>query len=149
MPVSHRISTGRRSSSLHPSTTLRGSTPLGLNFSGFGLTAFGPPCSCCCVQKPTLAAFDLPKCLYCCCCFLCCFAIFLLLLDVGFSCCGLFFLLFVLLLLPLLRFAVVYGVAFDAAVSCCCCCLCCCFCRCFGAAVRKSNPPLQLLTKCL
>ena len=42
---------------------------------------------------------------------------FLLLLDAGFSCCVLFFLLFVLLLLQLWRFAVVDGVAFVAVAS--------------------------------
>ena len=65
------------------------------------LLLFGPPT----VELP-LAAFDLPKCLCCFCCFLCCFCHFLLLCDADFSCCVLFFLLFVLLLLPLLRFNV-------------------------------------------
>ena len=51
-------------------------THLGLNCSGFGPHAFGPPCCCClCV-----AAFDLPKCLHCFCyfpvfsCCSCCFS---------------------------------------------------------------------------
>ena len=48
--------------------------------------------------------------------FLCCFCQFLLLPDAIFSCCVLFFLLFVLLLLPLLQIPVVFGVAFVAAV---------------------------------
>ena len=107
---------------LSPLSTLRGPTPLGLNFSGFGLPHLGLLADVV-VKKNTLAAFDLPKCVYCFWCFLCCFCHVLLLLDAGFSCCVLFFLLFALLLLPLLRFTVVYGVAFVAAASCCCDCL--------------------------
>ena len=109
-------------------------------------------------EKHILAAFDLPKCLYC---FFLLFVMLLsvlavvlllfffcdvlpfLLLDAGFSCCVLFFPLFVLLLLPLF------------AVHCCLwCCLCCC---CFllllllsgRRPLRNQSLPAFDLPKCL
>ena len=92
-------------------------------FAAFAAAAaFGPPT----VEKPTLAAFDLPKCLYCfsclccfCCCFscmcccCCCFRCFFF----CFCCwlCGLLLLLFFLFLLALFCF------------FCCLSCFCCRF----------------------
>ena len=104
---------------------------------------FGPLCCCCC-EKHTLAAFDLPKCLYCFCCFLCCFCHFCCCFMLVFLvvCC---LLLFVLLLLPLLRFVVVHGVAFIAVASCCCSCLLLLLPL---PLIEEPNPPLQLLTCC-
>ena len=131
MPVSHRISTGRRSSSNshHPS----GPKTFRSQFFWVWPPRIRPPCSCCCVKNTPLPLSTFQN---------VCTALFLpflLLLDAGFSCCVLCFLLFVLPWLPL------------------CCCLWCCFvavvatvfAAAFAAAVEKPNPPFQLLTKCL
>ena len=112
LPVSHRISTGRRSSSPPPPHT-----SWALIFLGLALLHSGLPCSCCCVKNTPLPLLTFQN-VCTACCFFVLFLSLLLLLDAGFSSCVLFFLLFVLLLLPLLRFAVVYGVAFVAAASC-------------------------------
>ena len=131
LPVSHRISTGRRSSSNshHPS----GPKTFRSQFFWVWPPRIRPPCSCCCVKNTPLPLSTFQN---------VCTALFLpflLLLDAGFSCCVLCFLLFVLPWLPL------------------CCCLWCCFvavvatvfAAAFAAAGKKPNTPFQLLTKCL
>ena len=71
------------------------------------------------------------ECLYCFCCILCCFFChFWLLLDAGFSCCVLFFLLFVL---P----------AFTVHCSLWCCFCCCCFLLLLLLRVLSGRRPLK------
>ena len=112
LPVSHRISTGKRSSPPPPPPP---PPPFGAPhllasiFLGLPLPVV--------VWKTHPCHFDLPK---MCAVLLLLFVLFLpflLLLDAGFSCCVLFFLLFVLLLLPLLRFTVVNGLLLLPVVA--------------------------------
>ena len=67
---------------------------------------------CLSIVKPTLAAFDLPKYVYCFSSCLC-------------SCCGCLCSCLLLFVLLLLLFVLLLFLA--APVSCCCCCFCCCF----------------------
>ena len=103
----------------------------------------------------TLATLDLPKCLHCFCCFFGWFCHFLLLLDAGFSCRVLFFLLFVLLSLPRLRFCCCFW-CFAFAVLCAATAFCC-FCGCFfgSPTVEKATlaafdlPIMSRTTSCM